>query len=201
MRIHKENYYNLIQTHWESRSAEYTDDVKRPLHEWNTKLSTKIGFISATINNRQKDSILLTDIMVVAELLRAWFWTLSEPDQNFNCQVEKERVFQIEMWGMQDHSRHRWLAIAVEEAGEIADAIERDLPKIELIHEIIQLSAVLFTWVTNKNWFDQPNAPIETKCRKCGESFETGINELIKCPKCQTQHDIFGNQHIPGEAK
>ena len=70
----------------------------------------------------------------------------------FNNLIQIERNTQDEKWGEQHHSDEKWLAIAVEEVGEIAEAT---LEKNEegLLKEIVQLAAVLQNWVTSRDFF------------------------------------------------
>ena len=64
--------------------------------------------------------------------------------------VIAERTRQNEKWGWpRDHSHGKWLAILMEEIGEVAKALleglEEDI-KTEAIHSI----AVLFAWLESK---------------------------------------------------
>lgn len=46
--------------------------------------------------------------------------------------VAEHDLTQREMWGKQSHSAYKWLAIAMEEAGEVANAVlEKDLESLE----------------------------------------------------------------------
>ena len=66
--------------------------------------------------------------------------------------IEIERNRQDEKWGEQRHTDEKWLAIAVEELGEVAKAVlEKD--DVELLPEIVQLAAVLENWVTARDWY------------------------------------------------
>lgn len=156
MEISREAYHRLIQVQWEARDK--TNDTEYLIDNWNTKISAKLGEIAMTINEGAPDQGLLVDIVILADFLRSWYWTISDTD--FNKAVEKERKFQKERWGEQEHSRRKWFMIAAEEAGEIAQEIEGTktgdkYPISEIIAEIVQLSAILEAWVTSHDWFYQ----------------------------------------------
>lgn len=61
-------------------------------------------------------------------------------------QVELDR--QEEIWGEQDHTDDRWLAILVEELGEVALAMN-DGTEIEVVLELTQVAAVAAAWIEN----------------------------------------------------
>lgn len=62
--------------------------------------------------------------------------------------VIKERVSQYAKWGRQRHDLRTWLAILVEEVGEVAEAMqkglvsEKDTDASDLLKELIQVAAV-----------------------------------------------------------
>lgn len=62
--------------------------------------------------------------------------------------VIKERVNQYAKWGRQRHDLGTWLAILVEEVGEVAEAMqkglvsEKDTDASDLLKELIQVAAV-----------------------------------------------------------
>lgn len=69
--------------------------------------------------------------------------------QVFRALISKERASQLEKWGEQHHSDERWLAILIEEVGEVAKAIlEND--DAELLNEMCQVGAVLEAWATSR---------------------------------------------------
>ena len=72
----------------------------------------------------------------------------------FHDLIGMEREYQLKKWGEQKHSDERWLAILVEEVGEVAKAIleEND---IELMKEMCQVGAVLESWVTSREFFKE----------------------------------------------
>ena len=182
-------YHGLIQTQWEARDT--SNDPKLTNIDWNLKTSAKLGQLAMSINDSQPDHTLLSDIVMLADILRSWYWTRSKSDFIEKLSLEKE--VQISKWGEQHHSRMRWFLITAEEAGEIAEAIETEKNTDELIMEIVQLSAVLSTWVTSHDWFNPPETPHITECKNCGTIFETAESEIIKCKNCQLSHDCFGN--------
>lgn len=64
--------------------------------------------------------------------------------------IQQEMAKQDEKWGKQSHYNHVWLAILIEEIGEIGQAInEGDLDNLEI--ELVQASAVLIQWIHDKN--------------------------------------------------
>ena len=70
----------------------------------------------------------------------------------FHDLIQIERNAQDAKWGEQNHSNEKWLAIAVEEVGEIAEStLEND--EVNLLAEIVQLAAVLQNWVTARDWY------------------------------------------------
>jgi NTP pyrophosphatase (non-canonical NTP hydrolase) len=64
----------------------------------------------------------------------------------------QERLKQNKKWGHQRHSNGRWLAILVEEVGESAQAIQKDMVSHkgtdadDLYNELIQVAAVAQAW-------------------------------------------------------
>ena len=192
MIITSEAYHDLIQVQSKARKSK-NDPTLTDEHTL-LKISTKLGSLATSINDTAPDHLILSDIIILADLLRDWFWALESFDSDFKEELTKEQERQICQWGEQHHSRLRWFLIVAEEAGEIAEAIETDAPKGELIMEIIQLSAVLYTWVTARDWFYEPQSPHLTECKNCGNLFETPEGQTIQCPDCKTNHDCFGKR-------
>ena len=60
-------------------------------------------------------------------------------------EVMEERKRQDELWGEQNHDDGIWLAILVEEVGEVANDINERSK--ELREELIQVAAVAVSWV------------------------------------------------------
>ena len=64
-------------------------------------------------------------------------------------EVKAERIRQVEKYGVQRHIPEKWLAIAVEEIGELAQAMQSNSPAAKttdadsMIYEAIQGAAVL----------------------------------------------------------
>ena len=69
----------------------------------------------------------------------------------FNDLIQTERNAQDEQWGEQRHSDEKWLAIAVEEVGELAEAILENNDE-GILEEIVQVAAVLQNWVTSREF-------------------------------------------------
>ena len=65
--------------------------------------------------------------------------------------VLAERMRQDEKWGEQNHSPLKWLAILMEEVGEVSKAIleSPDVEKTtdEMKEEIVQVAAVALCWI------------------------------------------------------
>lgn len=72
----------------------------------------------------------------------------------FNNLIEIERNAQDAKWGEQRHSDERWLAIALEELGEVAKA-DNEGNEVGLLEEIVQVAAVLQNWVTSRDWYQE----------------------------------------------
>lgn len=71
--------------------------------------------------------------------------------QGFRFLIDQERASQLRIWGEQHHSDDKWISILLEELGEAAKANnEKNDP--ELIMEIVQVAAVIETWVTSRDW-------------------------------------------------
>ena len=74
--------------------------------------------------------------------------------KGFQDLISMEREYQLKKWGDQKHSDEKWLAILLEEVGEVAKAIlEED--DVELLKEMCQVGAVLESWVTSRNFFNK----------------------------------------------
>lgn len=62
--------------------------------------------------------------------------------------IHQERLRQHEKWGKQKNSNAKWLAILVEEVGEVAKALlERNIPHMRV--ELIQAAAVCVQWLAS----------------------------------------------------
>jgi NTP pyrophosphatase (non-canonical NTP hydrolase) len=73
------------------------------------------------------------------------------PRAAVNRQIEAERDFQDAKWGEQNHDDYRWLAILMEEVGELAQAMLHD--EFGGSHagtaqsELVQVAAVAVQWL------------------------------------------------------
>ena len=80
----------------------------------------------------------------------------------FHKAVQTERQHQIEKWGDQSHASSKWLTILVEEIGEIASEIIKNIisdnKKSSIDSELIQASAVIEAWITQESPNDADNA-------------------------------------------
>lgn len=70
------------------------------------------------------------------ERQRIWHHVLLE--------IRMERLAQINKWGDQHHTRPYWLAILMEEVGELAQCIVQRKPYED---ELIQCAAVCVAWL------------------------------------------------------
>ena len=69
----------------------------------------------------------------------------------FQDLIQVEREAQIEKWGHQVHPDEKWVAILLEEAGEVAKAVlEKD--DSALLQEMVQVAAVLQAWITSREF-------------------------------------------------
>lgn len=60
--------------------------------------------------------------------------------------IEAERMKQDAKWGEQNHTPLKWLAILMEEVGEVAQAILQG-NRLQCIEELIQCAAVIIAWL------------------------------------------------------
>lgn len=68
---------------------------------------------------------------------------LMEGREDIHNKLRKEEWDQYKKWGKQDHSNLKWLAILIEEVGEIGKSL---LEGKDIGTEIIQTAAVCTTW-------------------------------------------------------
>lgn len=61
-------------------------------------------------------------------------------------EIQQERHRQNAKWGLQNHADQKWLAIMVEEVGEVANAILEGKPIHTIRGELIQVAAVVVAW-------------------------------------------------------
>ncbi len=60
--------------------------------------------------------------------------------------IRDERASQDKKWGPQKHHVNKWLAILVEEVGEVAEAmLDKDINEVE--KELVQVAAVCVKWL------------------------------------------------------
>ena len=71
--------------------------------------------------------------------------------------IQIERDAQDAKWGEQNHTDEKWVAIALEELGEAAKAVNEN-NDVELLLEIVQVVAVLENWVTARDWYQNTDA-------------------------------------------
>ena len=92
--------------------------------------------------------------------------------EQINQFEDEERKSQDNMWGEQHHENSRWYLIAGEEFGEIGEAILSKMwceergertNDINLVHEIVQLRAVLKAWLEFGEWDFGEEAESELK--------------------------------------
>ncbi len=67
------------------------------------------------------------------------------------AKILNERLRQDEKWGVQDHPDEIWLAILVEEVGELCEAVLHEKFKMggdkDVRTEAIQIAAVALAWI------------------------------------------------------
>lgn len=72
--------------------------------------------------------------------------SFEDMDWIIDC-LEKENLSQIRKWGIQERTAFEWLAYAMEELGELAEAIieheYRQCPKEKVISEAVQAATLL----------------------------------------------------------
>ena len=70
----------------------------------------------------------------------------------FQDMTDIERQYQVKKWGVQHHTDEKWGMILLEEVGELAKAV---LEKNEsnILTEMVQVAAVLETWVTSREFY------------------------------------------------
>jgi NTP pyrophosphatase (non-canonical NTP hydrolase) len=76
-----------------------------------------------------------------------------------------ERGNQIRKWGEQSHPSFKWLAILMEEVGEVAMAILKG-KRFEIFSELIQVAAVAVAWLEDLMWQDDLRTKREHGRRK-----------------------------------
>ena len=122
------------------------------LHAENERLKTCLDSKNIVINSKN-------------EQINTLVWTIEEMGSNIANKkyfmplsvkhlIEAERERQIEKWGEQNHDDYHWLAILVEEVGELAEAILHNefgghaagTEETELVHSV----AVGVQWLEAK---------------------------------------------------
>ena len=152
MKITKQAFYDLIQI---QRNAQ---EAKVPQHDsdekWLTTVIKGLGRVSNAFLERN-DEEFLTKIVEVAILLHDWLISRGFK-KDFHNLIQIERDAQDEKWGPQHHSDERWLAITIEEVGEVSEAFQ-EKGDAEFLKEIIQVVAVIENWVTSRDWYQETN--------------------------------------------
>jgi len=77
--------------------------------------------------------------------------------------VDQERARQLELWGEQRHSNPSWLAILVEEVGEVAEhccPFSPPNPRA-LATELVQIMAVCHTWLVTLGVREKEKAVVD----------------------------------------
>jgi NTP pyrophosphatase (non-canonical NTP hydrolase) len=102
----------------------------------------------------------------------------TSPFQFATWYIQRERKSQDKKWGEQNHTDERWLTIATEELGEIANAILKPSPTDpdNIKKEIIQLAAVCVAWLEAK-WREEAAQIIRLKEGKWPELPDTDTNQ------------------------
>lgn len=58
-----------------------------------------------------------------------------------------ERSAQEAQWGVQRHPHWKWYYILMEEVGEVAKALNEEVPTSSIRAELVQVAAVAVTWI------------------------------------------------------
>ena len=150
MKITKQAFYDLIQI---ERNAQ---DAKGPQHDsdekWLTTVIKGLGKVSNAFLERN-DEEFLTKVVQVAALLQDWVASRGFKE-DFHNLIQIERDAQDKKWGPQHHSDEKWLAITIEEVGEVSEAFQEKGDN-EFLKEITQVAAVLQNWVTARDWYQE----------------------------------------------
>lgn len=86
-------------------------------------------------------------------------------------EITVERLAQEGMWGPQHHDPFTWLAILLEEVGEVAEHV---LPAAMTLHEHIITSTAIRNGSHAKHWLEERYPPPELKGVNHAEAFAQG---------------------------
>lgn len=77
-------------------------------------------------------------------------------EEQFYAEALAENYRQVEKWGIQHHSVHKWLAILVEEVGEVAKAsidYPGETPDVQqVLKELTHVAAVAAIMASDESW-------------------------------------------------
>jgi NTP pyrophosphatase (non-canonical NTP hydrolase) len=116
--------------------------------------------------------------------------------------VVEERARQDQKWGVQNHGNLFWLAVLMEEVGELAQAIiqQSKTDPADAEKELVQVAAVAVAWL---ECFERRKGPDWLKgrlrCQNCGGVFPAGelgpsdtkYEAWGKCPLCKVDSGSF----------
>ena len=145
MKITKEAFYDLIEMERNVWDEQHHSDEK-----WLATAIKKLGKVSkAFLEENEVD--FLKEIVQFTALIHDWVASRGFKANFYNL-IQLERDAQEKKWGPQHHSNERWLAITVEEVGEVSEAFQ-EKGDTEFLKEITQVAAVLENWVTSRAWY------------------------------------------------
>ena len=150
MKITKEAFNDLIQIQRDSQAENDTDAHPDSDEKWLATVVKGLGVVAKAFLER-KDDEFLTKIVEVGALLQDWVVYRGFREDFYNL-IQLERAAQDEKWGPQHHSDERWLAIVVEEMGEVSEAFQ-EKGDTEFLKEVTQVAALLQAWVTSRDFF------------------------------------------------
>jgi NTP pyrophosphatase (non-canonical NTP hydrolase) len=67
--------------------------------------------------------------------------------KNIELLIDSERIAQDQKWREQNHNDLRWLAILMEEVGELSKEILEGKSSLKAANELVQVAAVTIAWL------------------------------------------------------
>ena len=148
MIITKKAFCDLIQIQRDAQDAKGSQHHSD--EQWLVTVIKGLGGVSKSFLERN-DVDFLTKIIEVAALIQDWVASRGFK-ADFQKLIQIERAAQDAKWGPQHHSDERWLAITIEEVGEVAEAFQ-EKGDTEFLKEMTQVAALLENWVTSRDWY------------------------------------------------
>lgn len=151
MKITKQAFYDLIQIQRNAQDAKWGEQHDSD-EKWLATVVKRLGGLSKAVLEKNEVEFL-TKIVEVGGLLQDWV-AFRGFKVDFYKLIQLERDAQDKKWGPQHHSDERWLAITIEEVGEVSEAFQ-DKGDTEFLKEMTQVAAVLENWVTSRDWYEE----------------------------------------------